>query len=388
MNSLIKRNINPIASSYFLFGPRGTGKSTWLLEQYPEALLIDLLDDTLLRKLAANPEALQEILRANPQSKIVIIDEVQKVPELLNGVHRIMEEHKELQFILTGSSSRKLKRSGVDLLAGRAILKKMYPLTASELKDKFDMEEALSYGLIPLVYSSNYKKEVLNTYINLYLREEVQAEGLVRNIGNFARFLEVMSFSHGQLLNLSEIARECQVKRHLAAQYADILEDLLIGYRVYPFQKRAKRILVKSAKFYYFDAGVFNAIRPKGPLDRPEEIGGAALEGLVYHHLRAWMEHSGIDGDIYFWRTKSGNEVDFVVYGEDVFWAIEVKHARSIRKKELNGLKSFREDYAEAKTILLYLGRERLRIDDIWCLPCEDFLKALDLSYRGQDLPV
>ena len=233
------------------------------------------------------------------------------------------------------------------------------------------------YGLVPLVFFSSDRSKVLNAYINLYIREEVQAEGLVRNIGSFARFLEVMSFSHGQLLNYSEIARECEVKRHLVEEYIDILEDLLIGYRIRPFLKQAKRILVKSSKFYYFDSGVFNALRPKGPFDRPAETGGAILEGMVYHHLAAWIEYNQMNAEIYFWRTKSGNEFDFVVYGESLFWAVEVKHAKSIRKKDLNGLKSFREDYPEAKTALLYLGSERLLIDDVFCLPCEDFLKSL-----------
>jgi uncharacterized protein len=373
----IIRQFQPTTSSFFLFGPRGTGKSTWLKKQYPGSIYIDLLDDILYRKLLARPESLNDIILGKKNEKIVIIDEIQKVPELLSVVHKLIEEYKSLQFILTGSSSRKLKRAGVDLLGGRAILKKMYPFTAAELGNDFSINSALLYGLIPLIYQSKNKEDALAAYINLYLKEEVHAEGLVRNISSFARFLEIMSFSHGQIINYSEIARECQVKRHLVEDYTNILEDLLIAYRISPFLKRAKRILVKSSKFYFFDSGVFNTLRPKGSLDSPSEIGGAALEGLVLHHLIAWIEYGKRHGAVYFWRTKSGNEVDFVVYGNNDFYGIEVKHSKSIRKKDLHGLKAFKEDYPEAKVVLLYMGDQQLLIDSILCVPCASFLAAL-----------
>ena len=373
----ISREFEPSSSSFFLFGPRGTGKSTWLKEHYPDALLINLLNDSEFRKMMTNPDSLQDVVAGRQDTKTIIIDEIQKVPELLGVVHKLIEENKSLRFILTGSSSRKLKRSGVDLLGGRAAVKKMYPFTAAELGDKFQMGNALEYGLIPLIYQADNKEEALEGYVSLYLKEEVHAEGLVRNIAGFARFLEIMSFSNGQIVNYSEIARECQVKRHLVENYTDILEDLLIAYRISPFLKRAKRILIKSSKFYFFDAGVFNTLRPKGILDSAAESGGSALEGIVLHHLLAWIEYGKTRGAVYFWRTKSGNEVDFVVYGSRDFFGVEVKHTKSIRKKDLHGLKAFREDYPEAMTVLLYLGDRQLKIDGIYCVPCESFLAAL-----------
>ena len=378
MRDNIIRQFQTTASSYFLFGPRGTGKSTWLKENYPDAVYIDLLDDSVYRELLAKPEFLYNIVSGQKNKKTIIIDEVQKVPQLLSVVHKLIEENKSLQFILTGSSSRKLKQAGVDLLGGRAILKKMYPFTAAELGNLFSINNVLEYGLIPLILQAEDKKDALNAYISLYLKEEVHAEGLVRNISSFTRFLEIMSFSHGQILNYSEIARECQVKRHLVEEYADILEDLLIAYRIKPFLKRAKRILVKSSKFYFFDSGVFNTLRPKGPLDSSSETGGASLEGVVLHHLLAWLEYGKRDGSVYFWRTKSGNEVDFVVYGNNDFFGIEVKHSRHIRKKDLNGLKAFNEDYPEAQLVLLYMGEQQLYIDSIYCVPCRSFLGALE----------
>ena len=373
----IGREFEPTSSSFFLFGPRGTGKSTWLREHYPDALLIDLLNDMEFRKMMTNPDSLQDVVAGRQDTKTIIIDEIQKVPQLLGVVHKLIEENKSLRFILTGSSSRKLKRSGVDLLGGRAVIKKMYPFTAAELGDKFQIKHALEYGLIPLICQADDKEETLEGYVNLYLKEEVHAEGLVRNIAGFARFLEIMSFSNGQILNYSEIARECQVKRHLVENYTDILEDLLIAYRISPFLKRAKRILIKSSKFYFFDAGVFNTLRPKGTLDSAAETGGSALECIVLHHLLAWIEYGKRRGTVYFWRTKSGNEVDFVVYGRKDFFGVEVKHTKSIRKKDLHGLKAFREDYPEAGNVLLYLGDRQLKIDGIFCVPCALFLHAL-----------
>jgi predicted AAA+ superfamily ATPase len=207
---------------------------------------------------------------------------------------------------------------------------------------------------------------------------------MVRDIGAFFRFLEAVSFSHGAVLNTSEVARECEVSRKTVEGYIQILEDLLLSYRVPVFTKRARRHLTTHPKFYWFDAGVFRSVRPSGPLDRPEEIAGAALEGLVAQHLRAWIDYTDPDFSLYFWRTKSGAEVDFVVYGPDGFWAIEVKHSRSVRAKDLRPLRSFKKDYPEANARLLYRGDETLEIDGIRCLRCEDFLRAL---VPGNDMP-
>jgi predicted AAA+ superfamily ATPase len=293
-----------------------------------------------------------------------------------------MESREGLRFILTGSSARKLKRSGVDLLAGRALVRTLHPFMASELGKGFSLKDALAVGLIPLVVDSSNPEETIRSYAAVYLKEEVQTEGLVRSIGGFSRFLESISFSHGAVLNISDVARDCQVERKTAEGYVSILEDLLLAFRIPVFSRRAKRTLSSHPKFFYFDSGVFRSVRPRGPLDSPQEIEGAALEGLVAQHLRAWIAYSGDQSTLFFWRTKSGTEVDFVVYGKDVFCALEVKNTAKINPKMLQGLLAFKEDYPEAQILFLYRGRERLKIKEVLCLPVQEFLLNLEPEKR------
>lgn len=374
----IPRLIKPTKNSFFLFGPRGTGKTTWLKVKYPDAIWIDLLEPDVFRSFVARPERLKELIAGNPEKKTVVIDEIQKIPELLTVIHLLIEKKAGIQFILTGSSSRKLKRTGADLLAGRLIKRTLHPFTAAELGKKFSLEKSIRLGLIPLVIRSSDPEKVLRTYASLYVREEVQIEGLVRNIGNFSRFLEAISFSHGSVINISNVARDCQVERKVVEGYINILEDLLLSYRVPIFTKRAKRTTIVHPKFYYFDAGLFRSLRPSGPLDRPEEIDGAALEGLVAQHLAAWISYRGDKNKLFFWKTLFGTEVDFIVYGEDVFWAIEVKNTSQIRPENLRSLAAFKQDYPEGKAFFLYRGKERLLRNGILCIPCEEFLLKLD----------
>lgn len=374
---LKNRFFHPPAESFFLFGPRGTGKSTWLKGHFKDALTVDLLSSENFRVYSAKPERIAELMNGNPRVKTIILDEIQKVPELLDMVHKLIESKKGVRFILTGSSARKLKRSGVDLLAGRALLKTMHPFMAAELGSDFHLASALKFGMLPLVLNSVNPEDVLKTYIALYLKEEVQMEGLVRNIGNFSRFLEAISFSHGSTLNTTQVASDCQVGRKAVEGYVEILEDLLLGFRISVFAKRAKRYLSQHPKFYYFDTGVFNSLRPQGPLDTPEQMAGAALEGLVAQHLRAFSAYSSNQQTLYFWRTKSGVEVDFIFYGGKIFWALEVKNTKAIRPQDLNGLLAFKEDYPEAELFLIYRGTERLKIKGVLCIPCEEFLKNL-----------
>ncbi len=363
--------------SYFLFGARGTGKSTWCLKELGGSNRIDLLSPDVLRWYSAKPERLKEYVLGQSAGTTIVIDEVQKVPDLLSVVHELLEMKKGYRFVMTGSSFRKLKHSGVDMLAGRALLRTMFPFMAAEIRDHFSLERALTQGMIPVVWDSDYSLDVLRSYVGVYLREEVMMEGLVRDLGGFSRFLEAASFSHGALLNISNVARDCGVQRKTVEGYIIILEDLLLASRVPVFARRSRRAVVAHPKFYYFDAGVFRDLRPKGPLDRAEEIDGAALEGLVYQHLKSWMEYSPGNAHLYYWRTKAGTEVDFILYGQECFWAIEVKNSAEIRKKDLRPLKAFKEDYPESSGLILYRGSSRLLIDDIQCLPVEDFL--LDL---------
>jgi len=364
--------------SFFLFGPRGTGKSTWIRRCFPEALFIDLLQPAVYRQMSARPETLAERVRGF-RSKEVVVDEVQRVPELLSVVHDLIERDPSRRFVLTGSSARKLRRGGVDLLAGRALRKTLHPFMAAELPG-FELAAALERGLLPLVVAAPEPQEALDAYATLYLEEEVQFEGWVRNVGHFARFLEVVSFSHAAVLNVSHVARECEVERKTVAGYVDVLEDLLLSFRLPVFTKRARRQTVAHPKFYLFDAGVYRSLRPRGPLDRTEEIDGSAFEGLVAQHLRAWIAYSGSDCKLSYWRTRSGVEVDFVVYGGDGFWALEVKNTGRIRPEDLRGLRGFMADYPECEALILYRGRDRLKIDGIWCLPGEEFLRRLKPS--------
>jgi predicted AAA+ superfamily ATPase len=373
----VARFFTPPAESFFLFGPRGTGKSTFMKERFPDAYYIDLLDPELVRSFSARPERLTEVVQGQRDRKCFVIDEIQRVPELLAVIHQLIEKKQGYIFIMTGSSARKLKRTGVDLLGGRAVLRTMHPFLASELGEHFHLEEALQRGLLPLVHSSANPDDVLRSYVALYLREEVQMEGLVRNVGSFSRFLEAISFSHASVLNLSNVARDCMVERKVVEGYTAILEDILLGFRLPVFTRRAKRGLATHPKFFLFDTGVFRSLRPRGPLDIPEEMEGQALEGLVAQHLRAWLAYTREKSDLFFWRTRSGVEIDFVVYGPRGLWALEVKNTATIRPADLRGLKSFRDEYPESKAIFLYRGRERILRDEIHCIPCGDFLIQL-----------
>lgn len=383
METLIPRLFKPPRQSFFLFGPRGTGKTTWLKAKFPKALFIDLLEADTFRTYSARPERLREVVLGRPGLETVVIDEIQKVPELLAEVHGLIEKKVGVQFILTGSSSRKLKRSGVDLMAGRVLKHSLHPFMAVELASDFNLERALRWGLIPLVVRAAEPEKILTSYAALYVREEVQMEGIVRHIGNFSRFLEAVSFSHGSVLNISNVARECEVERKTVEGYIGILEDLLLAYRVPIFRKRAKRAVTVHPKFYYFDVGLFRSLRPRGPLDRPEEIEGASLEGLVAQHLVAWNAYRGEKNRLSFWRTPSGREVDFVLYGEEVFWALEVKNSRKVREEDLYPLRAFRSDYPQSKGYLVYRGRERLLKHGITCVPSEEFLRKLDPAKKG-----
>ena len=362
--------------SCFLFGPRGTGKSTWLRHRLPDALFLDLLDPALHRSLSARPERLRELLAGSPAARTVVIDEVQRIPELLTVVHAVLEEPSPPRFVLTGSSARKLRRGGVDLLGGRAVHRTLHPFMAAELP-AFDLGRALRVGLLPLVVCAPDPAGVLDAYASLYLDQEVRAEGLTRSVGQFTRFLEAVSFSHGALLNVAAVARECGAERKVVAGYVGILEDLLLAFRLPVFRRRAKRTTVAHDKLYLFDAGVFRSLRPKGPLDRPAELEGPALEGLVAQHLRAWAACSERGADVFFWRTRAGAEVDFVVYGETGFQAFEVKNARTVHRGDLRALRALREEHPEAETALLHRGRDRQRIDGVWCAPVEEFLRRM-----------
>jgi predicted AAA+ superfamily ATPase len=298
-------------------------------------------------------------------------------------VHGVLEERKALddgtrpRFVLTGSSARKLRHGAANLLAGRLVEASMPPFLAGELGEAFSLSKAIQIGLVPLIWGAEDPQATLAAYASLYLQEEVQAEALVRQIGDFSRFLEVISFSQGSQLNLAALGREAEIPRKRVESYLGILNDLLLAFQLPVFQRRAQRHLVQHEKFYFFDVGVYRSLRPRGPLDAPEEIEGVALESLVAQHLRAFCQLRRRGETLHFWRTRSGLEVDFVLYGPDLFWAIEVKRRDRIERRDLAGLKAFGEDYPQAQRWLLSLSPESLLVDGIRCEPLEGWLRQL-----------
>lgn len=361
--------------SFFLLGPRGTGKSTWIKSTYPKALLLDLLESELYNDLLARPQLLENLI---PKGFVdwVVLDEVQKIPTLLNEVHRLIERYK-YKFILTGSSARSLRKKGVNLLAGRALTYHMYPLTVLELGKDFNLRHSLHYGQLPSVYTESDPKAYLESYVKTYLREEVLQEGLTRNLGAFTRFLEAASFSQGATLSISTVARDCSIERKVVENYFSILEDLLIATRLPVFKKKSKRRIVAHPKFYFFDVGIFRTLRPMGPLDSTEEAEGAAYETLFYQELRAINDYHRLGYQLHYWKTSNEVEVDFVLYGSRGIRAFEVKRLSKVNPAALKGLKAFLKDYPMAKGVLVYGGSRRMREGEIEIIPMEECLKEL-----------
>ncbi len=372
-NRILEVNDN---SSFFLFGARGTGKTNWVVRKFPNALLFDLLMDDTYTELLSRPSRLAERI-PEQFSDWIIIDEIQKVPLLLNEVHRLIE-HRKLKFILTGSSARTLRRKGVNLLAGRALTYHMYPLTAVELGNDFDIKKSLKIGQLPAALTHSDPQKYLKSYIKTYIREEVQQEGLTRNLPLFTRFLETASFSQGEVLNYTNIAKEVGSNRNTINQFFEILEDLLIAYRIYPFTKRAKREIVLSPKFYYFDVGVYRSIRPKGPLDTDAESDGSALETLFLQEVKAINDYYNLGYEIYYWRTRNKEEVDFILYGEKGLYAFEIKRKARLSSYDFKPLNLFMEDYPMAKPILLYGGSEAYFEGNIKVEPIKNFIANLN----------
>ncbi|MDY6904353.1 MAG: ATP-binding protein [Thermodesulfobacteriota bacterium] len=362
-------------SSFFLFGPRGTGKTTWLKTHCADALHLDLLDSSLYLDLSARPGRLENLIPPE-WSDWIVLDEIQKIPALLNEVHRLIEA-RGYRFIMTGSSARGLRKKGVNLLAGRALTYNMFPLTAVELGGDFDLDKSLQYGHLPLALATDAPDKFLSAYVRTYLREEVQQEGLTRNLGNFSRFLETASFSQASVLNISEVAREAGLSRKMVESYFAILEDLLLAIRLPVFSRRARRRMVAHPKFYLFDAGVYRAIRPQGPLDSPAEVDGISLETLVFQEICAINHYLDCGYEIFYWRTSNGAEVDFILYGPAGLLAFEVKRARRWSQKDLSGLKSFVADFPEATGYFLYGGNRTEYHNGFTIMPVAEALARL-----------
>lgn len=364
---------NEIESSIFLFGARQTGKSTILRQQFPNAIYIDLLNSSIKERYRRNPTLLYEMLSGKPEGTLVIIDEIPEVPALLDEVHRLIVES-GLVFILCGSSARKLKRKGHNTLGGRAFPVYLYPFVSAEIPE-FDIDRAVTFGMLPPHYLAKNPSRLLAGYINIYLKEEIKEEALVRNLDAFQRFLEVAALTDGEIVNNANIAQDCGVRATTVNAYFDILEDTLMGYRIPAFRKVMKRRLMQAPKFYYFDIGVANHLLHRKELVRGSADYGHAFEHLVIQEIYVWLQYTHSEEELSYWHTYTGIEVDAVI--GDARVAIEIKSAEEIQRRHLKGLKAFADEYPESRRIVVSLDKLSRTIDGIECLYVLDFFKTL-----------
>ena len=367
----------PLRQSAFLWGPRKTGKSTYLKAKFPDSLVYDFLKTDLFLEFSKRPSLLREQILAKDENAIIppiILDEVQKVPQLLDEVHWLIE-NKGLRFIFCGSSARKLKRGRANLLGGRAWRYEMFPFVTAEL-DKLDLLKALNRGLIPAHYFQDTYKKSLRAYTRDYLKEEIFGEGLTRNIPAFSRFFDSMGFSHGELTNFSNIARECGVDSKTVKEYYQILKDTLLGDFVEPFKRRQnQQVISRTSKFYLFDVGVAGTITKRYVGQERGVDFGKAFEHFILMELTAHNSYNEIDYEINFWRTKSGLEVDFILGGGEI--AIEVKGASSIENKALRPLNTFIETYAPRKALVICNEKKERKVGNVRIMPWRKFLYDL-----------
>lgn len=360
-------------SSIFLFGARQTGKSTILRKEFPKSVFIDLLDSELRMRFKRRPSLLYEMLKDKESNTIVVIDEIPEVPELLNEVHRLISE-KDIIFVLCGSSARKLKRKGYNTLGGRAYPCYFYPLTSNEITD-FDLDRALTYGLLPTHYLAKNPKRLLAAYVDVYLKEEIQEEALARNLTGFHRFLEIAALTNGEIVNYANIASECGVSAQTIKSYFGILEDTLVGYMIPAYKKIMKRRLVQAPRFYFFDVGLTNHLLHRDALLRGTPEYGHAFEHFIIMELIAYIGYNHKEEKLSYWRTHTGVEVDVVIGNAKL--AIEIKSADEIAKRHMKGLKSFGDDYPDCRKIIVSLDRINRKEDDIELIYVYDFLKML-----------
>ncbi|HBR15845.1 MAG TPA: AAA family ATPase [Candidatus Omnitrophica bacterium] len=376
----IQRVLNiklPTGQSAFLWGPRKTGKSTYLKAKFPQSLVYDFLKTDVLIEFSKRPSLLREQLLAQDEKVLknpVILDEVQKVPQILDEVHWLIE-NRGLRFILCGSSARKLKRGQANLLGGRAWRYEMFPFVSAEL-DELDLLRILNHGMIPAHYLQEDYRKSIKAYVQDYLKEEIFDEGLARNIPAFSRFFDAMTYSHGELTNYSNIARECGVDSKTVKEYYQILVDTLLGTMVEPFKKRQNRqVLTKIPKFYLFDVGVAGLITKRHLEEARGEAFGKAFEHFIFMEIAAYRSYRELDFSIRYWRTKTGLEVDFILGDGEV--AVEVKGTSRVDSHDLRSLNAFGQEYAPKKLIVVCNEKEKRVVGKITILPWKMFLKRL-----------
>jgi predicted AAA+ superfamily ATPase len=386
--------------SFFLFGARGTGKSTWLRSVYPEAPIIDLLHSRTFLELSSDPGLLESKIGKHPAGHRVVIDEIQKIPSLLDEVHRLIEA-KRWDFALSGSSARKLKRGGANLLAARAQVRHFFPLNRQELGESFDLQRALEWGSLPLVcVRPEEARETLLSYVHTYLKQEIMEEGLVKRIEPFSRFIQVAGMLNGQILNIETIAREAMVKRPTVDQWFEVLEETLVGFRLPGWRPQLKVRETSHPKFYWFDPGVARATSRLLDQNLDTEWLGRALETQLLHELRSALEYQRLDLPIAYYRTGAGVEIDFVITTQTKTLAsppsvilIEAKFARRWDRRWESGMRDLMDAGPRKVRVQaaygVYLGKERLSFDGIEVWPVEDFLNALHSGkFFGLQIPV
>ncbi len=366
------------SETFFLWGSRQIGKSTLLREAYPAGRWVDLLRAEEFRRYLSRPESLREEIEADPPEpgRQVVIDEIQKVPALLDEVHWLIE-NRGLHFALCGSSARKVKRGAANLLGGRAMRYELHGLTAAELGPEFDLDRILNHGYLPRIYQASRPRKMLDAYVADYLKEEVAAEGLVRNLPSFSDFLDIASLSDCEIVNFSNIARECGVSSHTTKSHFEILEDTLLGRWLPAYRKRPKRRVIRAPKFYFVDVGVVNRLARRGELLAGSELYGKAFENWVFHELSAFVSYCDYDGELSYWRLASGIEVDFVM--GDMKVAIEAKSSERITQGHLKGLRVLAEDHPNVgrRIVVCRETRARKTEDGIEILPVAGFVKRL-----------
>ncbi len=375
---MYNRMFKPPQSSYFLLGPRGTGKSLFLREKYRGSTYVNLLDENLYQSYLADVGLFYQQLVGLNRGETVVVDEIQRLPHLLNEVHRLIEEN-GLRFVLSGSSARKLRRSGVNLLAGRALNCYMHPFTPEELGDDFSLDEALKRGTIPLCFSSPHPTATLKAYTQTYLKEEIQNEAIVRNLPGFARFLPVAALYHGQVLNVASAARDAEVSRTTIEGYFGILEDTLIGFKWPAYESGIRVREKKKPKFYFVDPGLVRALKRSSGEVSPEER-GHLFEGFIAQILRAYRDYRDLYDEHFYWAPAEANktEVDFLLTRGKNLIAIECKSSQRVSKTDLMGLNAVKEMNSVKRRILVFLGERKRTVDGIEILPLRDFLALLE----------
>ncbi|MBF0298475.1 MAG: ATP-binding protein [Oligoflexia bacterium] len=377
---LKKRTLKMPKDSFFLFGPRATGKTTWLKEQVNPDQYIDLLKSESFLRFSKHPQELSELITANPKWRCIIIDEIQKVPQLLDEVHSIIFESKnKIQFILIGSSARKLKRNNVNLLAGRALLRKFHPFTAFELGKSFKLQDSLEFGMLPRSWnlkSAEEKKDYLFSYVETYLREEIQQEALTRNLPAYSLFLEHMALRNAQVINLQNLSTQIGVARTTLKGYLEILEDTLIGISLHPIQLKAKVKEVATPKFYFFDTGVVRGLSNSLD-DSIDSIKGSLLETYVLHELMCYSDYHSKRWQFNYWSTPGETEVDFIISSGRTSIGIEVKSSSHWSKDCNYGLNVLLNEKKIKKAYGIYTGKEFIKKDNTLVIPIHLLSKYL-----------